>query len=52
MRLDNDTDPNAMDDELRADIMRIIPEKIQKCKQEYLIPSQYKNDVWFARDDV
>ena len=28
MRLDGDTDPNAMDDELRADIMRIIPEKI------------------------
>ena len=28
MRLDRDTDPNAMDDELRADIMRIIPEKI------------------------
>ena len=24
MRLDDDTDPNAMDDELRADIMRII----------------------------
>jgi len=27
-RLDSDTDPKAMDDELRADIMRIIPEKI------------------------
>jgi len=25
MRLDGDTDPNAMDDVLRADIMRIIP---------------------------
>ena len=30
MRLDGDTDPNAMDDELRADIMRIIPEKISE----------------------
>ena len=29
-RLDGDTDPNAMDDELRADIMRIIPEKISE----------------------
>ena len=28
MRLERDTDPDAMDDELRADIMRIIPEKI------------------------
>ena len=28
MRLDRDTDPDAMDDELRADIMRIIPEKV------------------------
>jgi len=28
MRLHGDTDPSAMDDELRADIMRIIPEKI------------------------
>ena len=26
MKLDDDTDPGAMDDELRADIMRIIPE--------------------------
>jgi len=30
MRLDGDPDPNAMDDELRADIMKIIPEKISK----------------------
>ena len=30
MRLDSDTDPNTMDDELRADIMRIIPEKISE----------------------
>ena len=30
MRLDRDTDPSAMDDELRADIMRIIPEKISE----------------------
>ena len=30
MRLDSDTDPHAMDDELRADIMRIIPEKISE----------------------
>ena len=30
MRLDGDTDPAAMDDELRADIMRIIPEKISE----------------------
>jgi len=30
MRLDGDTDPKAMDDELRADIMRIIPEKISE----------------------
>ena len=28
MRLDRDTDPDAMDEELRADIMRIIPEKV------------------------
>ena len=27
-KLDSDTDTKAMDDELRADIMRIIPEKI------------------------
>ena len=30
MRLGNDTDPVAMDDKLRADIMRIIPEKISE----------------------
>ena len=30
MRLDGDTDPNGMDDELRVDIMRIIPEKISE----------------------
>ena len=30
MRLDSDPDPNAMDDELRADIMKIIPEKISE----------------------
>jgi len=30
MRLDGDPDPNVMDDELRADIMKIIPEKISK----------------------
>jgi len=30
MRLDGDTDPNAMDDELRADMMRMIPEKISE----------------------
>jgi len=30
MRLDDETDPNAMDDELRGDIMRIIPEKISE----------------------
>ena len=29
-KLNGDTDPNAMDDELRADIMRIIPEKISE----------------------
>ena len=28
MRLDSDTDPDVMDDELREDIMRVIPEKI------------------------
>ena len=28
MKLDYNTDPNAMDDELRVDIMRIIPGKI------------------------
>ena len=27
-RLDSDTEPQAMDDELRADIMRIIPQRI------------------------
>jgi len=30
MRLDGDTDPSAMDDELRGDIMRIIPAKISE----------------------
>jgi len=30
MRLDGDSTPNAMNDELRADIMRIIPEKISE----------------------
>jgi len=30
MKLDGDTDPSAMDDELRADIMRVIPEKISE----------------------
>jgi len=30
MRLDRDTDPDAMDEGLRADIMRIIPEKISE----------------------
>ena len=29
-RLDGDTDPNAMSDELRADIMRIVPGKISE----------------------
>jgi len=29
-RLSDDTDPNAMDKKLRADIMRIIPEKISE----------------------
>ena len=30
MRLDSDIDPNAMDNELRADIMRVIPAKISE----------------------
>ena len=30
MRLDSDTDPDVMDDELRADIMRVIPEKVSE----------------------
>jgi len=30
MRLDGDTDPKAMDDELRDDIMKIVPEKISE----------------------
>ena len=30
MRLGNDTNPAAMDDELRVDIMRIIPEKVSE----------------------
>ena len=30
MRLDRDPDPDAMDDDLRADIMRIIPEKVSE----------------------
>ena len=30
MKLDSDTDPSAIDDELRADIMRVIPEKTSK----------------------
>ena len=30
MRLNNDTNPHAMDEDLRADIRRIIPEKISE----------------------
>jgi len=30
MRLSNDTDPRAMDDQFRADVMRIIPEKVSE----------------------
>ena len=30
MRLDGDTIPKAMDEELRADIMRVIPERVSK----------------------
>jgi len=30
MRLDRDTDPDAMDGELRADIMRIVPEEVSE----------------------
>ena len=30
MRLDSDTDPDVMDNELRADIMRVIPEKVSE----------------------
>ena len=30
MRLDRDDDPDAMDDKLRADIIRIIPEKVSE----------------------
>ena len=30
MRLGSDTDPGVMDDELRADIMRMIPEKVSE----------------------
>ena len=30
MRLDGDTTPKAMDDELQADIMRVIPERISE----------------------
>jgi len=30
MRLDGDTDPDAMDDELRADIMSVIPAKLSE----------------------
>ena len=30
MRLEGDTNPKAMDDELRADIMRIIPERLSE----------------------
>jgi len=30
MRLDRDTDPHAMDDQLRAGIMKIISEKISE----------------------
>ena len=30
MRLEKDTDPQEMDDELRADIRRVIPEKISE----------------------
>ena len=30
VRLDRDTEPHAMDDDLRRDIMRIIPETISE----------------------
>ena len=30
MRLSNDTDPRAMDDQFRADIIRVIPEKVSQ----------------------
>ena len=30
MRLESDTDPDVMDNELRADILRVIPEKISE----------------------
>jgi len=30
MRLNSDTDPHAMDDQFRADIMRVIPEKVSE----------------------
>ena len=30
MRLENDSIPNAMDDQLRADIIRIVPEKVSE----------------------
>ena len=30
LKLDSETDPSAMDDELRADIMRVIPKKISE----------------------
>jgi len=44
-RLDRETDPDAMDDGLRADIIRIILEKIPEMRQEYRKSSRCKSEI-------
>ena len=48
MRLDGDTNPNAMNNELWVDIMRIIRRKSGKGKQEYQMNSRYKSKALFT----
>lgn len=42
-----DINPREMDDELQADIMRIIPENFSEmyCKKEYQINPEYNLDA-------
>jgi len=52
MRLDNDTDPEAISDDLRADIVRIILEKISDmCVEPFSISTSsmiYTNSLLFT----
>ena len=46
MRLDQDTIPGAMDDDLRAEILRVIPGKIsQMCVEQALEPIKISQDI-------